>query len=92
MLKKILATALAVAVISPMSAIAGGHLDKITIIQPSYPSMIFWPSHISAQLGFYEDQGSLSEHQARAPRCRHLSRERQQKVWLLENRLKIGPK
>ena len=50
MLKKLLATALAVAVISPMSAMAGGHLDKITIIQPSYPSMIFWPSHISAQL------------------------------------------
>ena len=57
MLKKILATALAVAVISPMSAMAGGHLDKITIIQPSYPSMIFWPSHISAQLGFYEEMG-----------------------------------
>ena len=57
MLKKLLATALAVTVISPMSAMAGGHLDKITIIQPSYPSMIFWPSHISAQLGFYEEMG-----------------------------------
>lgn len=57
MLKKLLAVSLLAASLAPLSAAAAGKLDKITIIQPSYPSMIFWPSHISRQLGFYEQQG-----------------------------------
>lgn len=54
MLKKLIVTTLAAALFAPLTAMSA---DKITIIQPSYPSMIFWPSHISRQLGFYEQQG-----------------------------------